>query len=344
MKIHRNLFNKIISLDNLFLAWTEFRKDKQQKPDVQKFEFSLEQNIFQLHYELETKTYKHGPYLGFYISDPKLRHIHKATVRDRVLHHAIFQTLNPLFDPTFISASFSCRLNKGTHKGVIALEKMMRQESKNYTRTCWVLKCDVKKFFDSINHQVLLKLLGNKINDSDTMWLLKEIIGSFSTKKSDLFTQLGVPIGNLTSQLFANVYMNEFDQFMKHQLKVKHYARYTDDFVIVSTNRKYLSNLLTPIRLFLKNQLTLELHPSKISIRKCSYGVDFLGYTVLPHYRLVRTKTKQRIFKKVRRNRERLEAGLISQESFEQSLQSYFGVLKHCQGHKISQELFYIAF
>lgn len=227
MKTYSNIFDSIASPENLFSAWEEFRKGKQQKLDVQQFEFDLEKNLFQLHLDLKDKMYRHGPYEGFYICDPKPRHIHKATVRDRVLHHAVFKVLNPIFEPTFISNSFSCRIGKGTHKGVEVLEKMMRKIARNGTRLCYVLKCDIKKFFDSVDHRVLLSILSRKIKDENTMWLLKEIIESFPK---------GLPIGNLTSQIFANIYMDEFDQFVKHELKIKYYARYTDDFAIASDN------------------------------------------------------------------------------------------------------------
>src|SRR3990167_7800966 len=257
MKIYKELFNQITSLENIVTAWEEFRSDKGKKADVQAFEFSLEQNLFSLHRDLLAKRYAHGPYKGFYIRDPKVRHIHKAMVRDRVLHHAVFRILNPIFEQTFIANSFSCRINKGTHKGVLAAESMIRKESRNYTRPCFALKCDVRKFFDSIDHEILLAILKKRIVDPDTMWLLQEIIESFSTSWTTLFDRQGLPIGNLTSQLFANVYMNEFDQFVKQRLRIKHYARYTDDFVIVSTDKKYFMDLLDPIQDFLGEHMKL---------------------------------------------------------------------------------------
>lgn len=227
MKIYSNIFKDIVSLENLFFAWDEFKKGKQKKPDVQRFEFDLERNIFQLHRDLLNKTYRHGPYKGFYICDPKVRHIHKATVRDRVLHHAVFKILNPIFEPTFIPNSFSCRVGKGTHRGVAALEKMARGIARNGVNLCYVLKCDIQKFFDTVDHTILLSILNKRIKDEDAVWLLQEIIESFPK---------GLPIGNLTSQIFANIYMNEFDQFVKHELKIKYYVRYTDDFAIASDN------------------------------------------------------------------------------------------------------------
>lgn len=184
MKIYNNLFEKIISPENLFAAWEVFKSDKQKKEDVMQFEYRLEENIFQLHRELKDKTYRHGPYCGFYICDPKQRHIHKATVRDRILHHAIFSVLNPIFEPTFISRSFSCRIGFGTHRGIAALETMMRQASRNNTRRCFILKCDIKKFFDSVDHNILLSILQRRIKDQDTIWLMRAITESYATPPS----------------------------------------------------------------------------------------------------------------------------------------------------------------
>lgn len=179
--MNNNLFEKVICPENLFFAWGQFRKGKKTKKDILLFESCLEENIFRLHRELKTKTYRHGLYKGFYISDPKRRHIHKATVRDRVLHHAVFNILEDVFEPAFISDSFSCRVGKGTHKGVERVQAMLRQVSKNNTKPCYALKCDVRKFFDSIDHAILFDLLKEKINDDDFLWLLAEIIESYGS-------------------------------------------------------------------------------------------------------------------------------------------------------------------
>lgn len=339
MKIYKNIFNEIISLENLFSAWDKFKSDKQNKRDVQLFEWRLEENIFKLHRDLKYRRYKHEKYSSFYIQDPKQRHIHKAAVRDRVLHHAIFSVLNPIFEPTFIPNSFSCRIGKGTHKGIDVLGKITRQTSNNSFKPCFVLKCDIKKFFETIDHGILLNILRKRIKDDDAMRLLEEIIESFSSKYSTLFERRGVPIGNLTSQLFANIYLNEFDQFVKQKLKVKRYVRYTDDFAIVAGNKLYLESILAPIRSFLAKKLALELHPQKITIRKFHRGVDFLGYILLPHHRLLRTKTKQRIFRKLKKRIREYKNGAISKQTLEQSLQSYLGVLSHADTYKLGNEL-----
>lgn len=339
MKIYKNVFDKIIAYENLFLAWDKFKQDKRKKRDVQRFEWCLEENIFALYRDLKNHRYKHGTYSSFYIRDPKQRHIHKATVRDRILHHAIFQVLNPIFEPTFIHRSFSCRVGKGTHKGVGALEEMMRKISGNAHKPCFVLKCDIRKFFGTVDHNILLALLTKRIKDIDAIRVIKEIITGFKSERSTATHPRGLPIGNLTSQLFANIYLNEFDQFLKNTLKVKNYARYTDDFAVVAEDRVSLENLLPHVRTFLKEKLGLELHPHKISIRKFSQGVDFLGYVVLPHYRALRTKTRRRIFKKLQRKVTEYKNGIVAKETLNQSLQSYLGVLSHANTYELRQEL-----
>ncbi|MBU1910810.1 reverse transcriptase/maturase family protein [Patescibacteria group bacterium] len=339
MKAYRNLFGNITSKETLFIAWEEFRKGKQARKDVQEFERRLEQNLFALHRELATGTYRHKPYSAFTICDPKQRRIHKASVRDRILHHAVFSVLNPVFEPTFIAHSFSCQKGKGTHKAVNALDRMLRSVSRNGTRSCFVLKCDVHQFFASVNHDTLLGIIERRVKDEKTITLLREIIGSFVAKDSDLFGRKGIPIGNLTSQLFANIYLKEFDQFIKHTLKLRHYVRYTDDFVIVGKSYAELEAYLAPIKSFLKDNLYLDLHPHKVTIRKCNQGIDFLGYVLLPHHRMLRTKAKRRMMRKLTERIDNCKAGQIPPESVKQSLQSYLGVLLHADCHRMSQDL-----
>jgi RNA-directed DNA polymerase len=317
-------------LENLFLAWKEFSKGKRKKKDVQEFEFDLEDNSFSLHEELKRKTYQHSNYTAFNVCDPKLRRIHKAIVRDRVLHHAIFRILYPIFDKGFIFDSYSCRTNKGTRKAVDRLETFLRKASKNNHKNIFALKCDIRKFFDSIDQEILLEIIKRKIFDRETIWLLEIIVKSFPK---------GLPLGNVTSQIFANIYLNELDQFMKHDLRERYYLRYCDDFIILSENKNHLKNMIVIIDEFLQTKLRLSLHPNKIIIRKHRQGIDFLGYVVLPNHRVLRTKTKRRIIKKIRKKNMDLKCHSISEESFNQSLQSYLGVLRHCRGYKIKKEI-----
>lgn len=331
----RNLFHEIICLENLFLAWQKFRRGKRNKFDVQEFEYNLEDNIFQLHQKLKNRTYKHSIYKSFYIQDPKLRCIHKACVKDRVLHHAIFRILYFIFDTTFIFDSYSCRIGKGTHRAVNRLQKFARKVSKNNTKTCYILKCDIKKFFDSIDHNILISLIRRKIKGENTIWLIKEIIKSFSTS-----IDRGLPLGNITSQLFANIYLNKLDQFMKHGLRMKYYIRYCDDFVIISGNKEYLKKIVPRLSIFLDEELKISLHYDKITMRKYYQGIDFLGYVSFPYHRVLRTKTKRRMFEKIEQRAKALKQNKISKKSFDQSFQSYLGMLKHCNSYKIKQKLF----
>ena len=337
------LFHDITSVSNLFCAWNEFKKGKRKRKDIQEFEFNLEDNIFKLHEELISKQYKHGEYTGFFVSDPKLRHIHKANVKDRILHQAIFRILYPIFDKHFIFDSYSSRTEKGTHKGVKRTFVFARKESENWKKRTFVLKCDIKKFFNSINHKILLDLVKKEISCPDTLWLVEIIINSFSTTNTIYVTaemKKGIPLGNVISQLFANIYLNELDQFIKHKLKEKYYIRYCDDFIILNSDEEHLEKSLLLIGSSLKNKLKLELHPQKIEIRKLRQGIDFLGYVILPHYIVLRSKTKRRMLRKLNEKAILIAfSSTISKETFNQSLQSYLGMLKHCKGYKIKLKL-----
>ena len=323
-----HLYSQIISLENLFQAWDEFKKGKSDKRDVQLFEKDMEDNLFSVREQLKNKTYKHSPYMAFNIYDPKFRHIHKATVLDRIVHHAVVSVIGPIFDKSFIFDSYSCRKNKGMHRAVKRLAEFTGKESRNYTSNCYILKLDIKKFFASVDHQILLSILRNKFEDEDLMWLLSNIVNSFY---SDIGFGKGIPIGNLTSQIFANIYLNELDKFIKQELKIMYYIRYADDFVIISNDKEYLDGLIIKINRFLGVTLKLTLHENKILIRKLRQGIDFLGYIVLPHYTLPRTKTIKRMFKKLDEK--------FNSPKRSQSLQSYLGYLSHANAYNLAQQL-----
>ncbi len=293
MKKFRRSYYTIIKVENLLHAWQGFLPGKKNRIDVAAFQNRLMNNICDLHQELADKTYRHGEYHAFNISDPKPRNIHKATVRDRLLHHLLHAELYPYFDKKFIYDSYSCRVGKGTHKAIDRFRGFGWFVSKNNTRVCWVLKCDIRKFFANIDHIILKDLLGRYIKDRDFLQLLDHIIDSFS---SDGRIDVGLPLGNLTSQLLVNVYMNEFDHFMKRTLKVTHYIRYADDFVILHESQEYLNALIPLIAEFLGDKLKLSLHPDKVFVKTLGSGVDFLGWVHFPHHRVLRTATKRRMF------------------------------------------------
>lgn len=311
-------FEEIISLENLLESWKEFLKGKRKRKDVQEFGLSLMDNIIQLHQELANHTYNHGPYQAFRINDPKPRKIHKSSVRDRLLHHAIHRMFYLFFDCTFVADSFSCRLDKGTHRALNRFRQFGYKVSKNNTQTCWILKCDIRKFFENIDHEILLSILKKNIPDANIIWLLENIIHSFSSAPGR-----GLPLGNLTSQLFVNIYMNEFDQFAKHKLKVKHYIRYADDFVVMSDDKSWLEELLPKIGDFLSERLKLNIHPDKVFIKTFASGVDFLGWVHFPDHRVLRTTTKRRMFKR------------LDETKKQESLNSYLGLLKHGNTNKL---------
>jgi len=214
------------------------------------------------------------------------------------------------------------------------LEEFAKKESKNYSRNIFVLKCDVKQFFYSIDQQLLWDLIKARIKDGQTLDLIKKIIRSFETSPGK-----GLPLGNVTSQLFANIYLNELDQFVKHVLQEKFYIRYCDDFIFLHEDKKYLEKLKNIICQFVENKLHLTIHPDKIFLQKFRQGLDFLGYVLLPHYRVLRTKTKQRMFKKIKKKVEEFNDNLITDFDLNQSVQSYLGMLTHCQGYNLETKL-----
>ena len=311
-------YSEIISVDNLLLAWEEFVKGKRDRRDVQRFGMNLMDNIFVLHYDLANFRYWHGGYKAFRVFDPKLRDIHKASVRDRLVHHAVYRVLYPFFDRTFISDSYSCRNKKGTHKAIEKFKQYFYKASFNNTRTCYCLKMDIRKFFANIDHKILIAILEKYIADRDCLKLLENIISSFRSKEG-----VGLPLGNLTSQLLVNIYMNEFDQFVKHRLKEKYYIRYADDFVILGQDYEHLIEIILPITIFLEETLELEVHPNKISIKTVASGIDFLGYVNFADHRVLRTKTKRRMVKRINAD----------------NLPSYLGLLKHCRSYELRNKL-----
>lgn len=289
-------YEHIISIENLLLAWQEFRLGKRSRRDVQAFGLKLMANIIALHRDLAAKQYVHAPYRAFKIADPKPRDIHKAPVRDRIVHRALYRKLYPFFERRFIADSYSCQKRKGTHKALKRFRAFVRIVSKNNTRTCWVLKCDIRKFFANIDHTILMDILRRHIADADILNLLRGIIGSFATPGK---FGIGLPLGNLTSQLLVNIYMNEFDAFVKRGLRERHYIRYADDFVFLSADRAYLQALVPRVSSFLKDRLRLELHPDKLFIKTVASGVDFLGWIHFPDHRVLRTTTKKRMIRRL---------------------------------------------
>lgn len=287
------------------------------------FKRYLMHNILSLHRDLINGTWRHGGYHEFKINDPKPRTIHKACVRDRLLHHAVYRILYPFFDRTFTADSYSCRNEKGSHRAMNRFLKFARKVSCNNTQTCWILKCDIRKFFANIDHGLLMGILRQHISDQRILALLQEIISSFNNGQIGI----GLPLGNLTSQLFSNIYLNQLDQFVKHRLKVDYYIRYADDFVILHSQKRYLEYLLWQMRTFLRHGLYLDLHPDKIYIKTLASGMDFLGWEHFFHFRVLRTSTKARMMRRLRQSHKK--------EVFE----AYMGLLSHGDTNKLKDEI-----
>lgn len=322
-KVFIHKYNDIISMNNLLLAWKGFIKGKRNRKDVQEFQLRLMENIISLYQDLKNETYEHSKYEAFKITDPKPRNIHKAKVRDRLLHHLIYIHLYPFFDDTFISDSYSCRIDKGTHRALNKFKDYSYKVSKNHTKTCWILKCDIKRFFDSIDHIVLIEILERYIQEDKLINLFKKLINSFSVSINK-----GLPLGNLTSQLLVNIYMNQFDQFVKHKLKMKYYVRYADDFVFVSDNRDELEEIIPKINYFLDKRLKLKMHPNKVFIKTISSGVDFLGWVHFSDHRILRKTTRKRIFRNLEKEIPKIE-----------TINSYLGLISHGNTKKLKVKI-----
>ncbi len=271
MKTYKNLYETLCSLENLESAFRKARRGNSSKFYVIKFEENFEEELVSLKNELETQTYKPKPLKRFIIRDPKTRAIHSSHFRDRVVHHALVNVLEPIFEKLFIYDSYASRKNKGTHRAVERFEKFQRKVSKNgrlvkgaYNKNLvkgYALKADIKHYFEIIDHRILVRLIEKKIKDEKVIWLIRTIFENFNTHNIGK----GMPLGNLTSQFFANVYLNELDYFVKHSLKARYYIRYVDDFVILDNDKEKLGDYFREISRYLKT-LEIELHPGKSKI------------------------------------------------------------------------------
>lgn len=262
------------------------------------------------------------------IDDPKPRLISKASVRDRVVHRAIYRALCHIIDPSFIYASYASRIGKGTHHAFWRVRNLLRAMSKNHTRTCFVLQCDIRKFFDTVDQATLFDLVRNIVTNPQAVELLRGIIGSFHTLPGK-----GMPLGNLTSQLFANMYMDPFDKFVAHGLGIASYVRYADDFLVVTDDERKAWNVARRMTLFLKEKLSLDLHPRKVTVRKTAWGIDFVGYVALSRYAVPRRKTARRILRKAE------FLSVHDPERLEETVPSYLGYFSHVEAYGISQKI-----
>jgi len=327
MKTHKNLYARICAFDNLVLAAARARRGKRCRPATAQFELEREGELLRLQRELQDQSWRPGPYTAFTVHVPKVRLISAAPYRDRVVHHALCNIVEPLFDRGFIADSYACRRGKGTHRAIARFQEFAR-------RYRYVLKADIRKYFPSIDHHILAGALARRIQDRDVLWLMQCIIASSNPQEpvneyfpgDDLFTPFerrrGIPIGNLTSQFFANVYLDAFDHYVQEQLRCGAYLRYCDDFAVFGADKRWLAEVKAAMGERLAG-LRLRLHPSKSQIFPVTQGADFLGFRVFPDHRLLRRDNVARFRRRLRRLAEALRTGRLGRSAVEASVQSW---------------------
>ena len=344
MKRYGNLYPQIIEFDNLFLAAHKAQLGKRFRDNVLDFNFNLERELIQLQQELKDKTYHPGAYRTFHITDPKSRLISAAPYRDRVVHHALCNIIVPIFERTFIRDSYANRVGFGTHR---ALRRFI-----NFARsTPYILQCDIKKYFPSIDHEILKGLIRRKIKCRDTLWLIDTIIDNSNEQETvieyfpgdDLLTPLqrrkGLPIGNLTSQFWANVMLNPFDHFVKETLQASKYVRYVDDFALFSHDRDFLAEARKAIEEYLA-KLRLTIHPIKSQLFETKAGATFLGFRILPNRIRVRNSNLKRGRRRLKRLQTDYNKGRISWLDVKRSLTSWMAHLDHGDTWQLRKKIF----
>lgn len=343
MKTHKNLFSHIISFENLVCAAKKASLGKTSTYAVMEFTYHLEDNLVQLQKELKNGSYQPGAYCSFYIYEPKKRLISAAPFRDRVVHHALCNVIEPLFDRIFIHDSYANRKGKGTHEAIRLVQRYIR-----YNR--YVLKCDIKKYFPSIDHEILKQEIRRKIGDPYVLSLVNTIVDASNEQEfvydlfpgDDLFTPLerrkGLPLGNLTSQFFANVYLNRFDHFVKEKLKARCYVRYVDDFIIADNDKENLKKVKVCIGEYL-TQFRLTLHPKKCHIIKSERGVTFLGQRIYPGYRLLKKDNVRRFCKRIKQMENGLGEGEILIEGCKASIAGWRGHAGQANTYRLRKNL-----
>ncbi|NBD33958.1 MAG: RNA-dependent DNA polymerase [Cyanobacteria bacterium] len=344
MKRYGNLYPQIIEFENLFLAARKAQKGKRFRENVLAFNYHLEGELVRLQQELTQKTYQPGDYRTFHIKEPKTRMISAAPYRDRVVHHALCNIILPIFEQTFIRDSYANRVGFGTHRALERFTQFARSSR-------YVLQCDLKKYFPSIDHAILKQLLRRKLKCRDTLWLIDTIIDNSNEQLAvveyfpgdDLLTPLqqrrGLPIGNLTSQFFANVYLNGFDHFVKEQLKAKKYVRYVDDFALFDDDWQLLVEARRAVAEYL-TKLRLKIHPIKSQLFETKHGANFLGFRIFPDRIRVRTENLRRARRRLNRLQKDYTQGNIDWSKVDQSLTSWLAHLDHGDTWQLRKKIF----
>ncbi|MBU2576728.1 MAG: reverse transcriptase/maturase family protein [Nanoarchaeota archaeon] len=331
MKTYKNLYEKIYSYDNLYLAYRNARKGKTKRPYVKEFEENLENNLIDFRFELITFTYSPRPLDNFILKDPKTRKISRSHFRDRIIHHAIINVIREIFEKRFIHDSCANQLGKGNLFSIKRFETFRRKVTKNFTSKAFCLKADVKHYFQEVDHEILIKIIKNKIKDKKVVELIRKILKKNASGEQNK----GMPLGNLTSQFFANVYLNELDYFIKYQLKAKYYIRYVDDFVILHQNREQLNKWKKEIEKFLAEKLMLELHPQKSKVISLSKGVDFVGFRNFYHFKLLRKRNLRSMLKKIDTYRDKL----VSKEKMMEIFQGWNAYAKWANTYNLRKSV-----
>ena len=344
MKRVGNLWSNIIDFDNLLFAARKAQKGKRFQENVLRFNYDLEAELFDIQDELMEKTYQPGEYKTFEIYEPKKRMISAAPYRDRVAHNALCNVIEPIFEKSFIYDSYANRKEKGTHKALDRFVKYFRSSQ-------YVLKCDIVKYFPSIDHEILKNLLRRKIKCKDTLWLINLIIDNSNPQipaneyfeGDDLFTPFerkkGLPIGNLTSQFFANVYLNQLDHFIKDKLGIKKYVRYVDDFAVFSDDKLFLKELRQKIELELE-KYRLRIHPVKSQITHVTYGENFLGFRIFPNKIRVKSDNLRRARRRMKDLQDDYKNGLKGMDEIGQSIQSWVSHLNYGDTYRLRKDIF----
>ncbi|MFH1439435.1 MAG: reverse transcriptase domain-containing protein [Candidatus Woesearchaeota archaeon] len=329
-------YQELCSYQNLELAFKKARKGKTTKDYVIAFEKDMKENLTNLRYELLLHSYRPKPLEIFIIRDPKTRTISKSDFRDRVVHHALCNVIAPTFEKHFIHDSYANQVGKGALKAISRFDEFTRIASNNYTKKIFVLKADIRKYFENVNHNVLLELLQAQIKDKKILWLIKLILSNHATKVSNK----GMPLGNLTSQFFANVYLHELDLFVKHIIKAKYYIRYVDDFIIINKSKNKLKQFKKEINKFLLEKLDLELHPEKSRIIQLQKGINFLGFRIFPQYKLLVKKNLRKFKAKLNNYSENFPKGCSDYDKIYDFLEGWTAYAKYASTYKLRKEIF----
>lgn len=329
MKRYGNLFEEIVSFKNLLTAAKKAFRGKKDKTRVARFYFDMEKELLRLREELLNKTYKPRPLRKFQIREPKPREIGASDFRDRVVHHALCNVIEPILERSFIHHSYACRIGKGTHRAVKQAQIFSRRHS-------YFLKCDIRKYFASIDHGILKEMLAGKFKDADLIWLLNTIIDSAESEE----VGKGVPIGSLTSQHFANRYLDKLDHYIKDTMRVKSYLRYMDDFILFGDEKADLHSLHSCIVKFLSHELKLELKVKATIIAPVLEGVPFLGFRIFPNVIRLKHENKKRALNTLKSRNRAFKAGKINEEKYAQSLMSITEHLKIGNTYNLRKDIF----